>query len=122
MDKLQVVSKNNKFFSQDIPHEKNEVKVGTWIDGRPLYRKTIDFGYLSSGGEKAVKHNISNLDYITKIEGIAVSYTNTFPLPYVYTSLINVIALYATREEVIVTQSNSRSSYHAYIYLEYVKH
>lgn len=32
-----------------------------WIDGRPIYRKTIDFGALPNNTSKAVAHGISNI-------------------------------------------------------------
>jgi hypothetical protein len=40
-----------------------------WLDGRPIYQKTIDFGLLpTSASTKTVPHNIQNLDYITSYE------------------------------------------------------
>lgn len=36
-----------------------------------IYKKTIDFGTLPDNALKTVPHNISNLGYIVKIEGIA---------------------------------------------------
>ena len=42
-----------------------ETKIGTWIDGKPLYRKTIIYtsGFVI-GGEKVFTHGIANLDEV----------------------------------------------------------
>lgn len=39
-----------------------ETKIGTWIDGKPLYRKTLN---ITSGFSTRlnITHNISNIDY-----------------------------------------------------------
>lgn len=56
----------------DIPstldiYSTNEIIVGTWIDGRPIYRKTINVG--SASGNFTHPHGISNLDIIVNSYG-----------------------------------------------------
>ena len=45
----------------------DEIVIGKWIDGKPIYRKVL---HLTSGwtvgGEAAIAHNISNFDRIIK--------------------------------------------------------
>ena len=41
----------------------------TWIDGSPIYKKTINFGPLPNATEKTTAHNISNLSLVIKVEG-----------------------------------------------------
>ena len=41
--------------------------VGTWIDGKPIYEKTISGGSFSSKGDFSVNHNISNLDEVVYV-------------------------------------------------------
>ena len=42
-----------------------EQRIGTWIDGKPLYQKTIDFGFMESVNVfKHVPHNVANVDKI----------------------------------------------------------
>lgn len=42
-----------------------EQRVGTWIDGKPLYQKTIDFGYMAATNVfKQVPHNVANVEKI----------------------------------------------------------
>ena len=50
----------------------SEVATGaTWIDGRTIYKKTINFGSMPNNATKSVPHGISNLGMMVKIEGIA---------------------------------------------------
>ena len=56
----------------DIPnpldvYSTDEKVIGTWIDGRPIYQKTIDIG--SASGNSNISHGISNLDMITDAYG-----------------------------------------------------
>ena len=56
----------------DIPstldiYSTDEVIIGTWIDGKPLYQKTLDIG--SASGNSNISHGISNLDMITNAYG-----------------------------------------------------
>lgn len=63
----------------------SEVRTGaTWIDGKPIYKKTIDFGAEPSANTpKKVSANISNLGKVIKMEGIGYDDNGAFmPLPY----------------------------------------
>lgn len=56
----------------------------TWIDGKAIYQKTVDFGALPNATVKEVNHNISSLDTI--IQTFCYAYSATFteylPIPY----------------------------------------
>lgn len=55
-----------------------EVKTGeTWIDGKPIYKKTIQFT-TSATGKHSIKHNISNLDTIIEGKGSSKGSSGTF--------------------------------------------
>lgn len=43
-----------------LTYSTSETVIGTWIDGRPIYRKVLKFTGLSTGIVKAVSYNISN--------------------------------------------------------------
>lgn len=43
---------------------------GTWIDGRPIYKKTFSFTTNSSHASTTVQHGISNLDVIVDYGGM----------------------------------------------------
>lgn len=78
-----------------------EVKTGgTWIDGKPIYRKVVDFGALPNATTKKVAHGVSNIGDITHIYGVAHSSAKmTIPLPYARGI---PIILYATQDDVAI--------------------
>lgn len=53
---------NCKQIDNRFNYSTEEQKIGTWIDGKPLYRKTIIYtsGWII-GGEKTFEHGIANL-------------------------------------------------------------
>ena len=40
-----------------------EQVIGTWIDGKPLYRKVIEMGNMTKEDYKIKAHNIQNIKY-----------------------------------------------------------
>lgn len=43
----------------------DEIEIGTWIDGKPLYRKVVQFNTLINANEQySIAHNIANADFI----------------------------------------------------------
>ena len=40
-----------------------EQRIGTWIDGKPLYRKVIEMGNMTKEDYKIKAHNIQNIKY-----------------------------------------------------------
>lgn len=95
---------------------------GTWIDGKPIYRKVINFGTLPNNTEKTVNHNISNLDTLIKMECIAKSASGAMNIPYINIrdSSASVSIFYNTTNIAIRT-SYDRSAYRAIVILEYTK-
>lgn len=99
----------------------SETIIGTWIDGKPLYRKTVSIGNLPSSGGKNTAHSISNLDKVVNIYGFANSNTYKFPLPYTTNTNASNIALYATTTNVVVEVGQNRSGMTGWAVLEYTK-
>lgn len=55
----------------------------TWIDGKQVYQKTVDFGGLPNDAEKTVAHGIVGLDTVIDFWGEASNGTSVWiPLPY----------------------------------------
>jgi len=55
----------------------SEIDTGaTWIDGRKIYKKTINYGQYPAQKDNpvGVAHGISNLDKVVKMEGIMFAY------------------------------------------------
>lgn len=103
----------------------DEKIVGTWIDGKPIYRKVIDFGELPNAGFQNVAHNIKGLDYVICLRGIAKTTTNNFyPIPFVgngamFNNATATMRINAT--EVTIATTTDVSSHTAYVILEYTK-
>lgn len=60
---------------QNSSYSTSEADTGTtWIDGSPIYKKTIDTGVLPNNASKTVQHGVgTNLKRAIKIEGYAYS-------------------------------------------------
>lgn len=102
-----------------------ETRIGTWIDGKPLYRKVIDFGALPNASEKSVEHNISDLDNVIKYSAISknTQYGSQFPIPLTSTAgLTSNIYIYFTLTNIVIGTGSDRTSFtQTYVILEYTK-
>lgn len=101
-----------------------EKVVGKWIDGKPLYQKTIDFGTLPNNALKTIAHNISNLKRAVNVFGCAYRSTDkiSFPLPYATVLNTQAIALYADDTDIVIVTGQDRSNLtECYVTLEYTK-
>lgn len=106
-------------------YSETERVVGKWIDGRTLYEKTVDCGALpSTAGNKAVAHNISNINKIISITGVAMrdnGLTITLPNTAV-DALSSQIVLYADKTNInIYVASNQSVNTNSYVTLRYTK-
>ena len=97
-----------------------EVNTGTkWIDGSPIYKKTIDTGALPDTGPKNVSHSISNLGTVINLEGYATNGSVWLNLPAAASSPITA---HATSTDIHITTTSDRSSYtESYVTLYYTK-
>lgn len=62
----------------------------TWIDGKVIYKKTINFGSLPNNGSKSVAHNIIGISRVIKIEPIMYSGADSWVIPYTAVSGVSV--------------------------------
>lgn len=92
-----------------------------WIDGKPIYKKTINFGALPNNTSKSVAHSISGIERVVKIEGNGFVTGYFYPLPYPATTSVSCISLYATDTNIVVGSGSDRSSINAYITIYYTK-
>lgn len=118
-DALTDEQKNNgtTYYITDASNRQNDVysiseqPVGTWVDGKTIYRKTVAFGALPNATSKRVAHNISNLDYVVKIEGSCLQGAGYKNIPLVYKgsdSTYNVeFSVDATHIEAVSNQDRS---------------
>jgi len=103
-----------------------EKKIGTWIDGKSLYRKVLTVSRLPDTGEILISTNVSNLETMVSMNGMMrnVESDRHFTLPNVSTSgdvFMVDLAYIGESNEVRVRTGNNRSDYTAFIVIEYTK-
>lgn len=122
---------------QDLENQEiystGEIKIGTWIDGKPLYRKTIIVTSINANANSInVNHGISNMDVVASIKGAAkITGANEYrPLSCMYINdsgaldsqyLFNVYGI--TPSQITLSYGNWFKTRfdRAYITLEYTK-
>ena len=112
----------------------NEMVIGKWVDGKPLYRKVIDLGVLPNASTINIPHNIDNLDRIISMRGMAKSPNQNLLLPFPYstgndgfnsdgTVKVNSVPIniYEQQGNIVVYTLSDRSNMTGYVILEYIK-
>ena len=96
-----VLNDAKNYINNSNSYSTDEVKTGgKWIDGKPIYRKVVNFGALPNATTKNVAHGVNNIGDITHIYGVAHSSAKmTIPLPYARGI---PIILYATQDDVAI--------------------
>ena len=107
---------------ENSSYSTSEVKTSaTWIDGKPIYRKTINIDSLPNATSKNVAHGISSLGIMVDMRGVAF-YTNgiSLPLPFVSISQAS-ISLNSTSTDIVITTANDRTAASGCVTLWYTK-
>lgn len=107
----------------------SEIDTGyKWIDGKTIYKKTVDCGTLPNATVKDIAHNISNVSMIMKIEGIfySLDYKRFTPLPQNFTGNSgmfsgSVLNMRVSDTNISIYSSDNKSAYSAYVTLYYTK-
>lgn len=60
---LETVKHNDKHYATEIPYSTEERRVGTWIDGKPLYRKVINVTNPVKGTTTSIASGVSNIEF-----------------------------------------------------------
>lgn len=113
----------------DTDYSTDEKIVGTWIDGKPLYQKTISCGAIPNATSKSVALNITNLGDIVSMSGAmfatsgGIRYNN--PLLWVGASSDapnNKCAIYREGNNLVIQSGINLSVYdESYITIQYTK-
>lgn len=85
-EKSNLVGAINEVNTNDInksTYSTSEQKIGTWINGKPLYRKVLSVTGLSGDTKKSIAYNITNLNEIWIENGFVRSNARTVTLPMV---------------------------------------
>ena len=96
-----------------------EKAVGTWTDGKTIYKKTIDCGNLPNNTSKNVNHNISNIDRIITFEAMATGTNSFLPVPFIGAN--NYVAINFSNVDIYLATNTDRSGYYLYITMYYTK-
>ena len=100
-----------------------EQKTGQkWIDGKDIYRKVFVFENVVQSTATQQAHNITGLDKVVKLYGVAITASSIRPLPYVDDAADYQRNIYVNDTNVCIngyTHSAAISS--AYVVLEYTK-
>jgi len=102
----------------------SEVNTGfKWIDGKTIYKKTINFGALPNSTNKNVAHGISSLGYVIDYSMMMVNSSNSHqPVPRTNTASTSVQStIVINNTSILVTTADNLSSYSAYATLLYTK-
>ena len=95
-----------------------------WIDGKTIYQKTFIMGGLGLATTIKKPHNISNLDLVIRIQGIAKenSIGATINLPHAADQQAYTVTVYADNTNVnIQTYADQRGYAQSYVTLWYTK-
>lgn len=66
----------NKLIKPITTYSETEQVVGTWIDGKPIYRKVVQKNTTINAGNNRVTHGISNLETLVNVYG-TIYFTNS---------------------------------------------
>lgn len=102
-------------------YSSSEIKVGIWINDKPIYRKVVDTGSISSTS-KTVSHGISNLGEVIKLYGMCYTSNNqAYLLPRVSTVADQQIGLFATTSSIGLVVGNDANFDDSFVVIEYTK-
>jgi len=108
----------------DTDYSTTEKIVGTWIDGKPVYQKTIHISSLPNNTTAEYLHNISYLDKVIDIKCIYWNSTQTGFQPFPQISVDDVSSqdiVSVTNTAIYIATKTDKSSKSAYITLQYTK-
>ena len=95
-----------------------EIKTGgTWIDGKPIYRKVVNVGTLPDKTSKNVQHNIQNLDKVLEIKLVANDGISSIVCNFGGKEM----GVYIDAANVFIVSGNNFTGYSGYAIIEYTK-
>jgi hypothetical protein len=89
-----------------------------WLDGKKIYQRTINFGVLPNTATANVAHGIANISYITLIN-LQATGSGYFSSIFVSATSANIIGCYVNGTDIFVETGSNRSSWNAYVTLQY---
>ena len=122
MNEMQNILNDN--ISEEVldVYSTTEQRIGTWADGKPVYRKVFKFGAMPNTSSKEITHNISNIGITVNCYGMAVRSSDSRALSIPDSTPGAEITCGVTNTNVYVTTYSDRSSFNdSHIIIEYTK-
>lgn len=125
-DVLNASISGNQVASNGMSYSTEEQVIGKWVNGKPLYQKTINFGALPNATAKYVAHGVANLDRVVDLKAVTA-----IPAMHIYIPLsapgnesvdegIRLLTRDAT--SVCIETQRDRSAYtDTYVTIQYTK-
>lgn len=104
--------RNNTNYIQPNMYSEEEKIVGSWINGKPLYQKTIQFdkSLLTNTGWHWLNHGIENIDMVYIKEGYVIGANGSVCMP-VYPSTVNIGSIVnATQIGIHTNEANTKAT------------
>lgn len=111
----------------NITYSTTERKTGEkWINGKDIYCKVVDIGYLPNNDDKNVPHGITNFGSLVRVEGRALRSSDNvwFQLPNVPNPRVNLntaIVITVNQTDVVIGTGVDRSNMAGTVTLWYTK-
>ena len=126
VDMSEVVTPLPGISSRNINYSTTEQRIGSWIDGGPLYQKTFYLGNLPNATTTTYNFVNPDISKIINIQGVAISETEQAFLNLPHASLSgSTVMIYATINSnglnIIIGSTIDRSTYVGYVTLQYTK-
>lgn len=121
LSKLQINDKVYNLAVSAVNYSTDEHIIGTWIDGKTLYEKTVDCGNMPNSTTKTI--SIGTI-YPKKIEGYMYNPNDenvTRPLPFSSSSASDNVRVDTENQNLRIITSANWSSYKAYVTIQYTK-
>lgn len=103
----------------------NEQVIGVWTDGKPLYRKVLEFEAIDSNKESKQSVSDLHIDQMVEIKGIwqrGDTSLNWYPFAGIDTQFNGCTAAYGKQEEAVyVFPYNNYPVSAAYVFIQYTK-
>lgn len=74
----------NEKINEINDYSTNEIKVGTWINNKPLYRKVLVISQLAQNTQDSIQHNIPNVDFIYVQNFMAYKPSSNYSRPLMF--------------------------------------
>lgn len=119
-DKSNIVNAINEVRFEE--YSTTEQVIGKWLDGKPIYRKVIQYSARILTGLVSIPHNINNLKLVTNIQAVTLYDNKTYTMPLLYSNVSTASYInYVDSNNIVLKLGENWDLYTMYITIEYTK-